>query len=645
MRRFLENIGAALRNGGLPLLDKELTEQAARKRTYVVRAVYASLLFLITFIFFFTIFSAATKSPLAVLGQGNRVLFMLVGVQFAGSYLFMPAMTCGVITQEKERDSLQFLFLTKLGPWTIIFEKFISRMVPMLGFLLLSLPALAIAYTLGGVSQTMIWSAVVMLVVSVIQAGSVAIMWSAYFRSTVASFLMSYVTLIVLFFGPYFVVMMLVLLAMAFDIQPDQFFGGPSSIGVIYFCLFPFFGLPLYFIQLELPGFFSIAAIATHVGINCGLSAGFLALARRFLVSRAFVQTRNPLASPFQFLRRKQAQPATLELTPGQSELPHSDDDLLPGDRPIVWRETEKQMMGSWSSLRRVFLIVELPTVIVCGLLGIAEYVATRHQVEELVEMLSIPVHGLMWLMAVLLIAVKSSNLIAGERSRQTLDVLSATPMTGRQILAEKMFGVWRLILVMVVPFFTVFLFKVWRLSVFHQRPGRSPFEDFDAGRYLVVQALSMCVLLPLVAWVSLFVGLRLRTQTRAILGAMAAIMVWSLAPLIFVTLPLTILVEGLGFDRSLVGVIQLSTLLSPATIVFSNEVNLLRHWDVSPLLAIVVNFVFYGACLYLIRRLCLSRIDRWLGRLEATEWPARPDDVPQPQFEEPAELYEARAE
>jgi hypothetical protein len=41
-----------LTNFGLPLLAKELIEQAARKRTYVIRVVYASLLFLVAFLFF-----------------------------------------------------------------------------------------------------------------------------------------------------------------------------------------------------------------------------------------------------------------------------------------------------------------------------------------------------------------------------------------------------------------------------------------------------------------------------------------------------------------------------------------------------------------------------------------------------------------
>src|SRR5262245_15152071 len=112
-----------LKNFGLPLLEKELIEQAARKRTYIVRIVYASLLFLVAFLIFYEELRAGATSPLAVLGRGKEMFNYLVSLQFAGVYLFMPAITCGVITQEKERDSLQLLLITRLGPWTILFEK------------------------------------------------------------------------------------------------------------------------------------------------------------------------------------------------------------------------------------------------------------------------------------------------------------------------------------------------------------------------------------------------------------------------------------------------------------------------------------------------------------------------------------------
>src|SRR5258708_111578 len=167
---------------GLPLLAKELIEQAARKRTYVVRVVYAALLFFAAYLFFYDTLRMGKASPLAVLGRGQHMFSALVALQFAGVYFFMPALTCGFLTYEKETASLQLLFLTRLGPWTILCEKLMSRLIPMFGFLLLSLPLLAFAYSLGGISPAFLASGVWLLVLAVLQMGTLALPLSAFFR-------------------------------------------------------------------------------------------------------------------------------------------------------------------------------------------------------------------------------------------------------------------------------------------------------------------------------------------------------------------------------------------------------------------------------------------------------------------------------
>src|SRR5579863_6583286 len=189
IRRFASHVAHA----GLPLLAKELIEQAARKRTFVIRVVYATVLFLMASLFFYRTLQFAVQSPLAVLGHGQEMFAALVGIQFAGIYFFMPAMTCSVITHEKERDSLQLLFLTRLGPWTILFEKLLGRMVPMFSFLLLALPLMAYAYSLGGISPKLLWTGVWMLTLATIQMRTLALMCSSFFRTTVGAFVASYV--------------------------------------------------------------------------------------------------------------------------------------------------------------------------------------------------------------------------------------------------------------------------------------------------------------------------------------------------------------------------------------------------------------------------------------------------------------------
>src|SRR6516165_1013319 len=187
---------------GLPLLAKELLEQSARRRTYVVRVVYATLLFVSAFLLFFDILRSGASSPLAVLGKGREMFETLVRLQFGGVYLFMPAITCGVLTLEKERASLPLLIVTRLGPWTIVFEKLLSRVIPMAGFLLLSLPLLAFAYSLGGIAGSQIAAAMWMLFLTTFQMGTVAILCSAYFRTTVGAFIGSYLLSLALMFGP-----------------------------------------------------------------------------------------------------------------------------------------------------------------------------------------------------------------------------------------------------------------------------------------------------------------------------------------------------------------------------------------------------------------------------------------------------------
>ena len=92
---------------GLPLLTKELIEQSARLRTWVTRTSYLGLLFL-----FFLLNASAfwdTGNVRAMLGSGRHLFNLLMGLQFFGVYVITPLASFGLITSEKERDSLQML--------------------------------------------------------------------------------------------------------------------------------------------------------------------------------------------------------------------------------------------------------------------------------------------------------------------------------------------------------------------------------------------------------------------------------------------------------------------------------------------------------------------------------------------------------
>jgi ABC-type transport system involved in multi-copper enzyme maturation permease subunit len=598
----------------LPLLEKELIEQAARKRTYLVRVGYACLLFLVAFLIFYQELQAGATSPLAVLGRGRDMFNSLVLLEFAGVYLFMPAITCGVLTQEKERESLQLLLITRLGPWTILFEKLLGRLVPMVCFLLLSLPLLGFAYSLGGISPRLLWTGVWMLILAVVQMGTLALACSAFFRTTVAAFVTTYIVAFLMFFGPFVTWMLLYLIGYLLGIDFDaveRLFGSSISQGTIFLGMFPFFGPPLFGIYTSVggPGTWPLVA---HSVIVLGASGLCLVLARRYVVSRAFAAPRNILLEFFKFLDQRSSRRGMAGRKPGTASA--SNPTLLPADEPIAWRELTKRTLGRARYLVRILIFTEVPLVIFCAILVAAEFVS-ESQYTFVPRMLVTLTMFIFWALAVLVISVQAASLIAGERSHQTLDVLCTSPLTGREIVLQKFQSVRRMILVFVLPFATIVAAESCVREIAAHRVNWMH-ENFNAPLYLTCSVLTLVIYLPLVAWLSLAIGLKVRTQARAMIGSMAAIVAWCVVPYIVVVMPLAITFQNRGSSDD--PVLSCTMLLSPASILFWNEFDTNVVWrDFGEYLwvPVVLNFGGYLAALVFFRRMCLKNADRWLGR------------------------------
>src|SRR5690606_16553836 len=185
---------------GLPLLTKELTELANRQRTYVVRFLYAAGLFIGGMI---TIYSTVGSDGGDLqLGAGREIFRELVELQFWLILIFLPASASGALTIEKERDSLALLLLTTMPPWSILIQKYLSRLTPMLSFLLLAFPLLAVAYSYGGVATGELVASIMLLLLFAAQVCAIALMCSAYCRTTPEAFILTYGVLVFLFIVP-----------------------------------------------------------------------------------------------------------------------------------------------------------------------------------------------------------------------------------------------------------------------------------------------------------------------------------------------------------------------------------------------------------------------------------------------------------
>jgi ABC-type transport system involved in multi-copper enzyme maturation permease subunit len=390
----------------LPLVAKELNELAARRQTYVVRFVYAALLFGGACVLFYgNLFQGATRG----LGQGRFMFENLLTYQFWAICLFLPATSSGVLTAEKERNALGLIMLTTLRPWEIVVQKFLGRQIPMLSFLLLSLPLMAIAYSYGGVTQTHLWAGILLLFVTSLEIGALAVMCSAYFRTTAEAFVATYVLFpLLLTFPPFWVPWILP------HVVDDTWSVLAATIPML------------------------------------ALTGGSLLLARAFLESRAFVPARNLL---LEFFRGLDAYFNNLNALTGGIVLV-KDTDVYPADDPVAWRETKKKSLGTFRYLFRVLVALELPVLVTCELM---RYDPTGAGLKAISTLLYV-----VWVVALAIITVHAASVVSSERARQTLDVLLTTPLTGAEIIQQKSFGVRRLIAVLLIPFVTIFLLENW---------------------------------------------------------------------------------------------------------------------------------------------------------------------------------------
>lgn len=565
----------------LPLLARELTEMSARRRTFVMRTIYATVLYVVAGVLAVSEMSGWTGVSFQFLGRGRDFFKGLTILQFCGLYLFLPAMTSGVLTIEKERDTLSLLLLTRLGPWSILIGKLASRLIPMASFLLLSLPLVAVAYSLGGVNEVDILSLTWTLAITAIQVAAFSLACSAWCRTTAGSFLATYLLGALLLLGP----------ALFF------WWGRFDSLGILEF-------LREYCEQRGMTGSRALEredmlllligpwvvldndnvpfTVIVGRSVPIILSAmACLMFARMVLWKRAFLKPSNLLLALFRsvdtiFHRLNQnSLTKGIVLTRENIALPEFD--------PIRWRETKKRSLGTTRYLVRLLLVLEFPLLF--GMLvphhgGTSSWDAPAYMAAW----------GL-WIVAVLVIAIQSTGLIGSERSRQTLDVLLTTPLWSDTIVREKFAGVWRLIRTLWIPFATVYLFQLWWFT--WAAYGSS--EQITYG--LVRGLLATAIFPPLVAWIGFHLGVWCRSQAQALLFTLTVIVGMCAIPLV--------LAETAWY----VGITPLYEIrwLSPATVIISNpqdyriDLNSGQYYSLaaSVWIGTIFHFVLAGSVLF----------------------------------------------
>jgi ABC-type transport system involved in multi-copper enzyme maturation permease subunit len=608
----------------LPLLKRELIENSHKKRTYVLRILVA-LIFMLVMLLFYSNQVSQYTSVLQVMGQGRELAAILLVCNLVAIYALLPAMACSAISSEREKQTLSLILITRITPGGLIAEKFLSRLVPMIALMLITLPMLSIAYMLGGLRLEAVFAALLGLFTAAVQVNSAAIMCSALFRTALEAFWATYLLFAIMALGP------IVLNEMGLLPNVNWFpvFGNDAIAGMFVL----FLGMSVGAIE----GFASIRDVCFSAIPPLTVAAVMLVISR-FAIAHG--QQDAPLSfQTFAKLGRRTASNVFRVVTFPVRQLfrlisgtPHFDVRTFPDDArlpralptllPVAWRERQISALSGWR-LHATLLCVTM--VLEWG------WLISAHAYNY--EDNCVIVDTALFIISLLMVIGVTCRTFASERERQTLDLLLTTPLTNRELLKEKLSAANRTAFFLLVPIFftaiTHLLFgnllvydsHTWASNYYPMREV-SMFETawwHSACRYLFGLFTHALLYMILVKWIAVYFSLSFNSQMKSMLGTILSILGLCVIPLMLFVIPLLLL----GTDPAEAD-LPIWCFTSPALIPALNETHdffdLFRSkwWPHSEYFTLFVNLAIYGTLTLLVRSFVIWRLPALLNRRDA---------------------------
>lgn len=169
-----------------PILKKELmVGSRSMKMSLAIMGMNGFL----TLIVIMVMMAAAGQATFSSYDYSNLIyLFLALGCIECGILsLIVPIITSGSISGEREKQTLDIMLTTPVKPFSIAVGKLESAMVVVMMYMVSSIPLLAIAFVLGGLSWWALLGLIGMMLYLGIYVGSVGIFCSSVVKRSIAA--------------------------------------------------------------------------------------------------------------------------------------------------------------------------------------------------------------------------------------------------------------------------------------------------------------------------------------------------------------------------------------------------------------------------------------------------------------------------
>lgn len=190
-----------------PILPWEMTTLARRRRYFLLRAVYLSILLFLLWVVHHQTFDFwsryQNRGMIAVSAMFAQAFFSsFTFLQLAAVLVLAPAAVATAITVEKERRTIEYLFASDLRNQEIVLGKYVARLLNLAMLILGALPVLSLATLFGGIDPERLFLLFLVTLGVLCSTGAIAMLVSVHADNTRWAVSRSYSFLGVLLFSP-----------------------------------------------------------------------------------------------------------------------------------------------------------------------------------------------------------------------------------------------------------------------------------------------------------------------------------------------------------------------------------------------------------------------------------------------------------
>ncbi|MHA0857188.1 ABC transporter permease [Paenibacillus sp. CMAA1364] len=177
-----------------PVLDKEFRLRMRSPRAVVSVMLYILVLGFIAMGFMYTTMYLNSNGGTQQFNSGmSQMMFYVLSFTQLLMIAFMaPALTAGVISSEREKQTLSMLLTTQQSSTTIILSKLLSSLSFMALIVISTLPVYSIVFLFGGISPKQLIVLFFFFLFVMLLLGSLGIMFSTLFKRTMVSIIVTY---------------------------------------------------------------------------------------------------------------------------------------------------------------------------------------------------------------------------------------------------------------------------------------------------------------------------------------------------------------------------------------------------------------------------------------------------------------------